>query len=275
MKHTVITQTSNSAQEAFLRLYHVLKILRSPEGCPWDREQTPKKFYKNILEEAYEYIDAYNENDTAGCREELGDLYLVITMLSIMHEESNDFSVIEILEQTSEKLIRRHPHVFTPDVTVSDAGSVVELWDSIKEQVEGKRSTQENPFNFIPKALPPLERSEEIQKIARKRGFDWPTFQGALQKIEEELVELKAALEQEDTTNIEEEIGDLLFSVVNVARICKVNPHIALHRTNEKFIKRYNTMVTMYQTETGKTFDQAEFEDMDLFWEKAKAFDTN
>ncbi len=270
-KESVLKRTAPTTnEEAFSHLYDILKILRSPEGCPWDRKQTPEIFSKNIIEEAYEYIDALENDDTIGCQEELGDIYLVITMLSIMHEENESFSLVEILNTVSDKLIRRHPHVFTHEVTADDADAVITIWDSIKENVEGKKTTYENPYQHIPKALPPLEYAEEIQKIARKKGFDWPTAEGAIHKIEEELQELKIAITQENAHDIEEELGDLMFSVVNVGRLCEVTTHIALHKTNNKFIKRYNDMVTLFDQDHDTLFEDATFEDMDLYWEKAK-----
>jgi MazG family protein len=265
-----LESTANQA-EAFDRLYHILNMLRSPEGCPWDRKQTPGKFQKNLIEEAYEYIDALDKDDTSGCQEELGDLYLVVTMLAIMHEESHAFSVAEILNSVSDKMIRRHPHVFTQDVNAADADEVLTLWDEIKEQVEGKQTTHENPYERVPSSMPPLERAEEIQKIARKKGFDWPDHQGAFDKIEEELQELKEAIHQQSFEHIEEEFGDLLFSIINTARLCKVTPHIALHKTNEKFMRRYNDMVQLFNNDQEKPFSEASLDEMDSYWEQAKS----
>lgn len=263
--------TATTRSQALERLYTILTMLRSPEGCPWDRKQTPEKFKKNIIEEAYEYIDALHKNDLAGCEEELGDLYLVLTMLAIMHEESDQFELTDVLNTVSEKMIRRHPHVFTDSVEAEDSSQVLTLWDAIKKDVEGKKTTEENPYEHIPASLPPMERSEEIQKIARKKGFDWPDYNGAMEKIHEELDEFSAAVKQQDTNAIEEELGDLLFSIINVSRLCKVTPHIALHKTNEKFIHRYNEMVKIYHQEHASSFEDASFEDMDIYWEKAKA----
>ncbi len=254
---------------SFIGLYDVLSTLRAPGGCPWDQKQTPKSFYKNIIEEAYEFIDAVHNDDLENCKEEIGDMFLVITMLAIMYEEDNHFNLPEILDNTTEKLIRRHPHVFDNE-SAENPEEVIKLWDAIKENVEGKKTSHENPYKKIPKSYPPLERAEEIQKIARKKGFDWPDATGAIDKVDEELHELKAAIGQDDHVNIEEEIGDLLFSVVNISRLLKKSPHIALHKTNEKFIKRYNDMVVLYSEETGQEFTEASFEQMDEYWEKAK-----
>lgn len=268
-EHAHIDTKSKSLEEAFTRLYRILNILRSPEGCPWDREQTIPTFYKNIIEEAYEYIDAFESKDRENCKEELGDLYLVITMLAIMHEERSEFSLLDSLEETSEKLIRRHPHVFA-EAHAGDPDQVVELWDSIKQDVEGKRQKSSSPFKKIPRSLPPLERAYEIQKIAKKQNFDWPDCEGAFKKVSEELSEVLEAIEKKDQEHIEQELGDLLFSVVNASRLVKVNPFIALHKTNEKFVLRYRRMVELYEQQEDLPFDQADLETMDSYWEKAK-----
>lgn len=268
-EHAHVDTKSKSLEEAFTRLYRILNILRSPEGCPWDRDQTIGTFYKNIIEEAYEYIDAFDSGDSENCKEELGDLYLVITMLAIMHEERSEFSLLDSLEETSEKLIRRHPHVFA-EAQAEDPEKVVELWDSIKQDVEGKRQKRRSPFKKIPRSLPPLERAFEIQKIAKKQNFDWPDHEGAFQKVSEELSEVHEAIAKKDQQHLEEELGDLLFSVVNASRLVQVNPFVALHKTNEKFIKRYRRMVELYEAQESLPFEQADLEMMDAYWERAK-----
>lgn len=262
--HAVTTEGS------FNRLHEVLKILRSPEGCPWDREQTINPFYKNLIEETYEYIDAVDKHDITEAGEELGDIYLVLTMLGIMHEERDDFSLMQALNHTSDKLIRRHPHVFGDDIKVDDADDVVDLWDSIKETVEGKTSDEDDLFSLIPAAMPVFEQAEEIQKKAHKKGFDWPSYYGALEKVREEVDELHVAINEDNPDLIRDEIGDLLFSVINVARLCKVPTGIALHKTNQRFIQRYNSMVKLYNESEEKPFTEADLETMDVYWEKAK-----
>jgi MazG family protein len=260
---------AHSTESSFKRLHEILSILRSPEGCPWDRKQTIDPFFKNLIEETYEYIDSVQKQDVPESGEELGDIYLVLTMLGIMHEEQDDFSLQQVLNHTCDKLIRRHPHVFGDDISVDDADGVVDLWDSIKENVEGKKD-KENMFSLIPSAMPPLERAEEIQKKAHKKGFDWPSYYGALEKIREEVDELHVAINEKNVNEIKDEIGDLLFSVVNVARLCDVPAGIALHGTNEKFIKRYNLMIELFDKEENTPFSDADLDTMDIYWEKAK-----
>ncbi len=268
-EHITDRSSNDKISKSFLRLHDVLTKLRAPEGCPWDRKQTPESSYKNIIEEAYEFIDAVHNNDIDNCKEELGDLYLVITMIAIMYEEQSLFTISEILDNTSEKMIRRHPHVFE-NAVANNPEEVIKLWDTIKETIEGKTTSLENPYKHIPKSLPPLERAEEIQKIARKKGFDWPSAEGAIEKVHEELQELHEAIELKNHSKIEEELGDLIFSVVNISRLLKVNPHVSLHKTNEKFIKRYNDMVILFDKDHEKEFSEASFEEMDIYWEKAK-----
>ena len=241
--------SSNSHVSAFNRLYEILKMLRSPDGCPWDRDQTPETFYKNLIEESYEYIDAFIKKDIEECAEELGDMYLVVSMLTIMHEEMNHFSLTHVLDNTSEKLVRRHPHVFnngnTEKVTAKNPDEVVELWNSIKENIEGKKN-KENIFAFIPGSMPNVLQAVEIQKKAKRYGFDWEYSSDVFEKIREELNELSIEVENNsDRDKILNEFGDILFSLINYARFLKINPDEALFRTNTKFKNRFAIMVDL------------------------------
>lgn len=274
---------SNKKQERikkeFTRLYDILTILRSPEGCPWDREQTPRSFYKNLIEESYEYIDAFLKRDMKECAEELGDMYLVVTMLIIMHEEQNDFNLSDVLRNTSEKLVRRHPHVFEKDsenydeeYAVENADEVVTLWDSIKENVEGKKNI-DNLFTYIPKSMPNILQSLEIQKKVSKVGFDWDKSEDVFDKIGEELDELKLETDRSeaDHDRVIEEFGDLMFSMINFARFLEVNPDEALYRANKKFRKRFLTMQRLMDDQgISLETDKPDLATMDRFWETAK-----
>lgn len=263
-----ISSKSSSYADAFIRLYDILQVLRGPDGCPWDRAQTIDTFCKNILEEAYEYIDAVSHEQLSNSHEELGDLFLVITMLAQMHEVRDDLTLQEIFDGISDKLIRRHPHVFSTE-TAENPEEVLTLWDSIKEEVEGKKPDADDFFNHLPKAMPPLDRAEKIQKKAQKAGFDWDGTAGIFDKLQEEIRELKEAAAQEDYKRIEDELGDVLFTVVNIARFLNVPSSIALHRTNEKFMKRFNAM-RMKLTGEGLSLSGEHMDTMERYWQEAK-----
>jgi len=266
--------SSKSHVTAFERLYEILKMLRSPDGCPWDRDQTPETFYKNLIEESYEYIDAYIKKDINECAEELGDMYLVVTMLTIMHEEMNQFSLTQVLDNTSEKLVRRHPHVFknnyTENITADNPEEVVELWNSIKENIEGKKN-KDNVFTFIPGSMPNILQAVEIQKKAKKYGFDWDNTSDVFDKIREELNELSVEVENNsDRERILIEFGDILFSLINYARFLKIDPNEALFRTNTKFKTRFTCMAELMKKDGIDLEDDTELELMDKYWERAK-----
>ena len=157
-----LERSSDNIPDAFYNLFRILQVLRSPDGCPWDREQYPEKFSKNLIEEAYEYIEALQNQDITGCCEELGDMFLVTTMLTIMHQEEKQFNMIDVLNMVSEKMIRRHPHIFTDTVKAANSDEVLTLWNSIKENIEGKVTKQDNLFSKINKSLPPLKQAYEI-----------------------------------------------------------------------------------------------------------------
>lgn len=257
---------------AFGRLYEIIKTLRAPGGCPWDREQTPKSVRANLIEEAYECVEAINEGDPSHVREELGDVFLMAVFLCRMYEEAGEFGPADALEIVSEKLVRRHPHVFA-DARADDADQVVKQWNEIKETVEGRRK-KDSALDAVSKALPPLERSYRLQKAAAKLGFDWPDAHGAWDKFMEEAAELRAELEAPagapDRDAVEDEIGDLLFSAVNVARKHGVDPAIALHRALEKFSARFRH-VEWRMAELGSTMERGKLEEMDRLWDEAKA----
>ncbi|WP_422480626.1 nucleoside triphosphate pyrophosphohydrolase [Pleomorphochaeta sp. DL1XJH-081] len=229
--------------EAVKNLYTILTLLRSPEGCPWDREQTPADVSRALLDETYEYIDALDEQDIQSCSEEIGDILLNAFMITRIHEESGDFTPVQAINSVCAKLVRRHPHVFS-DAEAADSMEVLDLWNSIKENVEGKKSHDDDFFSRVPKSLPKLEEAWEIQKKMRKVGFDWPDIEGVLAKVDEEHKELLEAIENidHDPLHVEEELGDLLFAIVNLARYLKISPSVALHKSNKKVRTRFNKL---------------------------------
>ncbi|MEA5031745.1 MAG: nucleoside triphosphate pyrophosphohydrolase [Sphaerochaeta sp.] len=229
--------------EAVEKLYAILTMLRSPEGCPWDREQSPADISRALLDETYEYIDALLEQDMDACSEEIGDVLLNAFMITRMHEEAGDFSPNDAINAVCAKLIRRHPHVFS-HAQANDSSEVLDLWNSIKENVEGKKSHDEDFFSRVPKSLPKLEEAWEIQKKMRKVGFDWPNIDGVIDKVDEEHKELLEAIAHRETnpSHVEEELGDLLFAIVNLARYLKISPSVALHRSNRKVRDRFNKL---------------------------------
>lgn len=260
-----------AAAEAFGRLYGIIARLCAPDGCPWDREQTPKSLRGNVIEEAYELVEAIDEGDAAHVCEEAGDLYLLATMIPYIYEESGDFSVADSLNGLCDKLIRRHPHVFG-DAEASTSEAVLKQWNEIKEKVEGRRK-KDSILDEVSRALPPLERAYKIQKKAAKAGFDWTKSGEVWAKAREELSEAEEACEEAaasgDRSALEEELGDLLYSTVNLARFLKVDPSLALAATNEKFSRRFRH-VEKRMADSGKELCAENMALMDAFWDEAK-----
>ena len=250
--------------DAFKSLYDVVARLRAPDGCPWDREQTPASLRGDLIEETYECIEAIGEQNPPHIQEELGDIFLLATMISYMHEEEGLFSVADVLQAVSEKLIRRHPHVFG-ETTVSGSAEVLDNWAKIKVEQEG-RKPKDSILDAVSSGLPPLDRAWKLQKKAAKAGFDWPSVEGVVAKIQEELAEVMAA---ENQDRIEAELGDLLFAVVNLCRYLTVEPSVALHRTNSTFISRFKHVEKMMK-ETAQEMKPENLALMDQYWNEAK-----
>ncbi len=268
-----------SATDAFERLYEIIVRLRAPDGCPWDREQTPSTMRGHLLEEAYESIEAIESDRPEDIREELGDLYLLVTMIARMYEEDGRFRVEDTLESICEKLVRRHPHVFG-EAQVSSADDVLHQWQRIKVEQEGKRA-KTGALDGVSRALPSLERAFALQRKAAKVGFDWPSLSGVRDKLHEEIDEvveaaggesaLAAGRRDADTADaaLEREIGDMLFSAVNLARYLGVDPSTALNRANTKFTERFHH-IERELARTGKQPSQEHFELMDELWDASK-----
>lgn len=252
--------------DRFQQLYDIVRRLRSPDGCPWDREQSPMSIRGNLLEETLECIDAVEEQDDNHVREELGDMYLLATMLGYMYEEQGSFTISDVLDDINQKLIRRHPHVFG-DVNVESSDDVLKNWEHIKQNVENTSYT--SVLDSVSRGLHPLERAFKLQKKASKYGFDWPEVSGVYEKVMSELEECRQAGNDGNTEDLYEELGDLLFSAINLCRFLSVDPALALHRTNKKFVKRFSYVEERMKA-LGNTLSSDNMELMDALWEEAK-----
>lgn len=254
---------------AFDYLYEIISLLMSPQGCPWDREQTPGSMRQHILEEAFELIEAIDNSDEDHIDEEIGDLYLVVSMVLRMRELYSDGSSEAVLQQISKKLVRRHPHVFAK-AEANDARSVKVQWDNIKRDIEGKLPAES--LDDEHRGFPPLARAYKLQRKAAKRGFDWPDAPPVIDKVHEELDEIAEVLASPSGTDkdkLEEEVGDLLFSVVNLARKLKVDPSLALAGSTRKFASRFDGVVHLAE-ERGVVMENAPLEELDTLWEEVK-----
>ena len=244
-------------------LEEIVRILRAPGGCPWDAEQTHQSIRRNFLEEAYEAAEAIDEENPEHLKEELGDVLLQVVFHARMEQEAGRFDLDGVADGVCKKLIYRHPHVFG-DVSVSGTGEVLSNWEELKRKEKGQ-ATNTDALEAVARSLPALWRAEKVQKKARKAGFDWPDVSGALDKLSEELEELKAAAAQ--GTNVAEELGDLLFSAVNVSRFLKVDCEDALNQATDKFIDRFRKVEEQAgdRPMTEMTLDQ-----LDQLWDRAK-----
>lgn len=263
-------EAKKTLDDALMQLFAIVTMLRSPEGCPWDREQNYKNVATNLIDETYEYIDAVMSEDSDHMREEIGDVLLNAMMLLEMHEEHQDVNIVEALNDVCAKLIRRHPHVFS-EAVANNSSEVLDLWNSIKVNVEGKKSQDEDFFSRVPRSLPKLEEAWEIQKQMRKVGFDWPDIQGVIDKVDEERRELLDAIAHRDEhpDHVEEELGDLLFAVVNLARYLKIHPSVALHRSNRKVRSRFNKLARL-GNERGIPLSWEHVDALNALWEEIK-----
>ncbi len=246
-------------------LEEIVRILRAPGGCPWDAEQTHESIRRNFLEEAYEAVEAIDEKSSEHLREELGDVLLQIVLHARMEEEAGRFDLDGVADGICKKLIYRHPHVFG-DVKVSGTGEVLSNWEDLKRREKGQ-ATNTDALSAVARSLPALWRAEKVQKKAKKAGFDWPDVSGALDKLSEELEELRTAVAE--GSNIEEELGDLLFSAVNVSRFVKVDTEEALTRATDKFIDRFRRVEAQAEAE-GRSMEEMSLAELDALWERAK-----
>lgn len=256
----------NSRQEkleAFGRLLDIMDELR--EKCPWDNKQTNESLRANTIEETYELAEAIINNDNDEIKKELGDLLLHIVFYSKIGEEKKEFDVADVCNAISDKLIFRHPHVFG-DINIDSSSKVEQSWEQIKLKEKGGNKTV---LEGVPSALPSLVKAYRIQDKARNSGFDWQQRQDVWEKVKEEMLELKEEIDSMDADKTESEFGDLIFSIINAARLYKVNPDNALERTNQKFIYRFNYMEKKVK-EMGKSLNQLSLEELEEIWQEAK-----
>ena len=256
------------------RLRAIVRILRGPGGCPWDIEQTQKSLIPNILEEAYEAADAIRSGDKNNVVEELGDLLLQVVMQSEIASESDDFFLEDVANAISDKLIRRHPHVFGDD-QLNDTESVLNKWEEIKRSEKGNQ--KKYILDGVTNGLPSLIKAHEIQKKVEKVGFDWPEASSVIPKIREELDEVEEAINEgganQQNENLAEEIGDLLFAVTNLTRKIGMDSESLLAAANQKFINRFNEVEKILEKQ-GTNVVEADIQCMEKAWEKVKNKDS-
>jgi MazG family protein len=260
-----LVPTDPATAELFLRLLELVETLRSPGGCPWDREQTLASIAPYLIEEAHEVQEAIEARDQRGLCEELGDVLLEVALLSQMAREKGDFTVADSLRSICDKLVRRHPHVFGAG-EAADVRAVRETWARIKAAEKRGRGALEG----VPRRLPALHRALRVSEKASGVGFDWPDAGGVIAKAEEEIGELRTAWSEGRREEVAGELGDLLFALVNLARHLGVDPEAALHRTTEKFLTRF-AHIEKSLAEGGRHPSEASLEEMDLLWEEAKS----
>ncbi|MFO1080811.1 MAG: nucleoside triphosphate pyrophosphohydrolase [Reyranellaceae bacterium] len=260
--------------EPLARLLAVMAWLRHPRhGCPWDLEQTFRTIAPYTLEEAYEVADAIERDDLPALKEELGDLLLQVVYHARMAEETGAFAFTDVAAAIADKMVSRHPHVFGPTV-IASAEAQTASWETRKAAERAAKAAADQPastLDGVARALPALTRAEKLQKRAARVGFDWASLGPVIDKIEEELGELRRELEDERIApeRVQDELGDVLFAVANLARHCKVDPEAALRATNDKFERRFHHIESRL-AETGRTPTEATLEEMEAFWQEAK-----
>jgi MazG family protein len=262
----------------FEKLVALQKRLRAPNGCPWDREQTHATLRTYLIEEAYEVLDALQSGEDTKFAEEMGDLLLQIVFHSQIAAEEGRFTVADVIREVYEKMVRRHPHVFGTK-RAKDSAEVLRNWEQIKAEERrakkpGNKPTEKNKqaasvLDGVPRTLPALLEGLQLTKKAARIGFDWDAVDGVFGKLREESAELQRALETNDRPRIEEELGDLLFASVNLARFLRVDPEIALKNANAKFLRRFREMERL-ASETGRSFGDVPRAEMEALWDSAK-----
>ena len=260
------------SKELFKELVSVIATLRSENGCPWDREQTHETLKSTLIEETYETLEAIDTGDPSKLKEELGDLLLNIMLQAQIAAEHENFDIYAVIETLTEKLIRRHPHVFG-DVDVENSEEVVKNWEAIKRQETGY-SDRQSVLDGIPNAMPTLLRAQKIQSRAARVGFDWEELKDVIAKVEEELDEVKASINTDGSEAVAMELGDLLFAIVNLCRFMDLQAEETLRQANRKFITRFKWMEAELERR-GTNFESQDLESLDAIWEKAKKAETD
>jgi tetrapyrrole methylase family protein/MazG family protein len=259
----------NNALRKLIELTQLIKKLRAPDGCPWDQQQKKEDIGKYILEEAYEVVDSLAKENPQALKEELGDLLFQILFLTEMGAESELFFLSEVLDGIIKKMIRRHPHVFG-DMKINSVQEVKENWQQIKKKERGIKNDEQNIFDNVPLSLPALKRAQKITSIAAAYGFDWPKTENVMKKLKEEIKEFNAAIKNRSYDKIEEELGDILFTVVNLSRFVQVDSETALSKVTNKFLHRFS-YVTARISARGISLEKATLAQMDELWNEAKS----
>ena len=258
------TNQNNSIGESLSQLVEIIEKLRAPGGCPWDREQTSASLLPYLLEEVYEVIESIEDGNLELLKEELGDLLLHVVFQAAISKENGDFSLIDSLEYVNEKLVRRHPHVFG-DKNADGPFHAKQNWEEAKH-VEKKRKSR---LDGVPKTLPALTKSQRLQEKASYTGFDWDKIDQVWDKVHEEIQELKEAEKSGITRNIEEELGDTLFSIVNLSRFLGISAETALRKSNRKFMNRFKALELEYK-KRGEKIEDSSLKEMDKIWNNIK-----
>jgi len=266
------------AGERFDRLVEIMATLRGPNGCPWDKQQDFNSLKPMLVEEVYEVLEAIESSDFDGLSEELGDLLLHVVFHSQLGKEAGKFDINTVVEKISDKLVRRHPHVFG-DESASTPEEVIKNWEAIKAQEKAEKVKTQTPEQLsllggIPVKLPALHEAHQISARVARVGFDWPQIEGVFEKLREEVQELKEVISSDEGNDrqkkLEEEVGDMLFVMVNIARHLKVDSESALKRSNRKFKSRFR-FIEDEIAKQGKNLDQTSLEEMEALWRKAKS----
>ena len=268
---------THSSKASITRLAEIVAVLRAPGGCPWDREQTHQTLRPSLLEECYEVIDAIERNDVFNLKEELGDLLVNIIMHTQLAEESSAFDLEAVAHEACEKLIRRHPHVFEKNKASQESADmttdeVLQQWDKIKQQEKREDGSSKkiiSALDGVPHSFPALLRAHKIQTKAAKVGFDWKNLSDVVDKIREELDEVAEALATSNREHQEEELGDLLFSIVNLTRSMEMNAELLLQQATKKFIRRFHSIESILQKKN-QAISDCSFEELNELWEKVK-----
>jgi tetrapyrrole methylase family protein/MazG family protein len=253
-------------------LKQLIKKLRAPDGCPWDQQQKKEDISKYILEEAHEVVDSIDKGSPKALKEELGDLLFQILFLTEIGVESDLFSLSDVLDGIIKKMIRRHPHVFGGK-KVNSVQEVKENWQKIKKKERKNKNNEDNIFAGVPLSLPALKRAQKITSIASAYGFDWSKNQDVINKLKEEIKELSVAVKNSKGDDIEEELGDILFTLVNLSRFLSVDAETALSKTTKKFLRRFS-YVTQQLSAGGISLEKATLAQMDALWNEAKSEET-
>jgi tetrapyrrole methylase family protein/MazG family protein len=253
-------------KRSFDELVRLMTRLRGPDGCPWDRKQTLPDLKPFVIEEAYEVVDAIDQNDRDALREELGDMLLEAVFVAEITREEGSFDIYDSITAIHDKLVRRHPHVFG-DVIAGDAEEVLVNWEKLKQ--EERKAENKSLLSGVPRSLPALLKASRLTEKASRVGFDWRRTEDVLEKLDEELAEFREAVASGDAVRMQDELGDILFTIANVARKAELNPEEALQSTNRKFTSRFAWM-EQHVRERGQNLDQLTLEEMDRLWDEAK-----